>query len=153
MPCKRLHPVMPLKDASTQTSDQPVSSLSFDVAVQTSFHSVHTSSLDAARQKLHAVLPLRTFPHRWVLAKLPRVLLTCLSRLPYAVGCIFLNGLVDRQRSSSAQGDIDSVSLPPFPDIATTCTLSSSSHDFGPTCLAVASVGSPTVYTASRSRY
>ena len=40
------------QDASTQTSDQPVSSLSFDVAVQTSFHSVHTSSLDAAVQTL-----------------------------------------------------------------------------------------------------
>ena len=40
------------QDVSTQTSDQPVSSLSFDVAVQTSFHSVHTSSLDAAVQTL-----------------------------------------------------------------------------------------------------
>ena len=37
---------------STQTSDQPVSSFSFDEAVQTSFHSVHTSSLDAALQTL-----------------------------------------------------------------------------------------------------
>ena len=43
--------------ASTQTSDQPVSSLSFDVAVQTSFHSVHTSSLNAAVQTLpHSTL-------------------------------------------------------------------------------------------------
>ena len=43
--------------ASTQTSDQPVSSLSFDVAVQTSFQSVHTSSLDAAVQTLpHSTL-------------------------------------------------------------------------------------------------
>ena len=38
------------QDASTQTSDQPVSSLSLDVAVQTIFHSVRTSSLDAAVQ-------------------------------------------------------------------------------------------------------
>ena len=45
------------QDASTQTSDQPVSSLSFDVAVQTYFHSVHTSSLDAAVQTLpHSTL-------------------------------------------------------------------------------------------------
>ena len=38
------------QDVPTQTSDQPGSPLSFDVAVQTSFHSVHTSSLDAAVQ-------------------------------------------------------------------------------------------------------
>ena len=38
------------QDASTQTSDQPVSSLSLDVAVQTIFHSVRSSSLDAAVQ-------------------------------------------------------------------------------------------------------
>ena len=47
------------QDASTQTPDQPVSSLSFDVAVQTSFHSVHTSSLDAAVQ----MLPHSTLSH------------------------------------------------------------------------------------------
>ena len=40
------------QDASTQTSDQPVSSLYLDVAVQTSFHSVRTSSLDAAVQTI-----------------------------------------------------------------------------------------------------
>ena len=44
-----------LQDASTQTSDQPVSSLSLDVAVQTIFHSVRSSSLDAAVQ---------TIPHK-----------------------------------------------------------------------------------------
>ena len=45
------------QDVSTQTSDQPFSPLSFDVAVQTSFHSVHTSSLDAAVQTLpHSTL-------------------------------------------------------------------------------------------------
>ena len=38
------------QDSSTQTSDQPVSSLSLDVAVQTIFHSVCSSSLDAAVQ-------------------------------------------------------------------------------------------------------
>ena len=40
------------QDVSTQTSDQPVSSLSFDVAVQTPFHSVLILSLDAAVQTL-----------------------------------------------------------------------------------------------------
>ena len=38
------------QDVFTQTSDQQVSSLSFDVAVQTSPHGIHTSSLDAAVQ-------------------------------------------------------------------------------------------------------
>ena len=38
------------QDTSTQTSDQLVSSLSFDVAVQTSSHGIHISSLDAAVQ-------------------------------------------------------------------------------------------------------
>ena len=38
------------QDASTQTSDQQVSSLSLDVAVQTSPHGIHISSLDAAVQ-------------------------------------------------------------------------------------------------------
>ena len=38
------------QDVSTQTSDQQVSSLSFDVAVQTSPHGIHISSLDAAVQ-------------------------------------------------------------------------------------------------------
>ena len=38
------------QDVSTQTSDQQVSSISFDVAVQTSSHGIHISSLDAAVQ-------------------------------------------------------------------------------------------------------
>ena len=45
------------QDVSTQTSDQPVSSLYLDVAVQTSSHGVHTSSLDAAEQTIpHSTL-------------------------------------------------------------------------------------------------
>ena len=40
------------QDAATQTSDQPGSSLSLDVAVQTIFRSVCSSSLDAAVQTL-----------------------------------------------------------------------------------------------------
>ena len=45
------------QDVSTQTSDHPVSSISFDVAAQTSSHGIHTSSLDAAVQTIpHSAL-------------------------------------------------------------------------------------------------
>ena len=40
------------QDVSTQTCDRPVTSLSFDAAVQTPFHSVLVLSLDAAVQTL-----------------------------------------------------------------------------------------------------
>ena len=97
-------------------------------------------------RRSHAVLFLRTFLRRWVLAQLPRFLSTRLSRLLHAVlyhtilphnyrsrssllDVSSLTILFDRQSSSSAQGDIDSVSMPPLPDIATTCTLSSSGLD------------------------
>ena len=134
------------QDASTQTSDQPVSSLSFDVAVQTSFHSIHTSSLDAAVQTLpYSTLsqdvstqmgsrPGSSFSLD-VFVQTPMhstVLHDTSTQLPlteFFIGCIFSNDPSDRQGSSSAQGDIGSVSLPPLPDIATTCTLSSSSLD------------------------
>ena len=134
------------QDVSTQTSDQPVSSLSFDVAVQTSFHSVHTSSLDAAVQTLpHRTLsqdvstqmgsrsassfsvdvavqtPIRSAASHDTHTQLPLT--------EFFIGCIFSNDPFDRQGSSSVQGDIGSVSLPPLPDIATTCTLSSASLD------------------------
>ena len=139
------------QDVSTQTSDQPVSPLSFDVAVQTSFHSVHTSSLDAAVQTIpHSTLSLDVSAHMGsrpasslsvdVFVQTPirsTVLHDVSTQLPlteFFIGCIFSNGSIDRQgfdrqRSSSAQGDIGSVSLPTLPDIATTCTLSSSSLD------------------------
>ena len=75
------------QDASTQTSDQPVSSLSLDVAVQTIFHSVRSSSMDSAVQTIpHSTLP-RTSLRRWVLAQLPRFLLIRQCRLLYAVWC------------------------------------------------------------------
>ena len=54
---------------------------------------------------------------------------TQLPLTEFFIGCIFSNDPFDRQGSSSAQGDIGSVSLPPLPDIATTCSLSSSSLD------------------------
>ena len=76
------------QDASTQTSDQSVSSLSLDVAVQTIFHSVRSSSLHAAPcRRSHTVLFPRTFLRKWVLAQLPRFLLTRLCRLLCAVWC------------------------------------------------------------------
>ena len=139
------------QDASMQTSDQPVSSLSFDVAVQTSFHSVHTSSLDAAVQTMpQSTLSLDVSTQMGsrpassfsvdVFVQTPTrstVLHDTSTQLPlteFFIGCIFSNDPLDRQgydrpRSSSAQGDIGSVSPPPLPDIATTCTLSKSSLD------------------------
>ena len=96
------------------------------------------------------VFCLSTFLRRWVLAQLP-LLLMCLFRLLYAVlcytmfphnyrsrsslfGCIFSNDPLDRQnfnrqRPSSVQDDIGSVSPPLHPDNVTTCTLTSSSLD------------------------
>ena len=139
------------QDASTQTSDQPVSSLSFDVAVQTSFHSVHTSSLDAAVQTIpHSTLSqdvstqmgsrpassfsLDVFVQAPTCSTVVHGVSTQLPLTEFIIGCIFSNNPLerqgfDRQRSSSAQGDTGSVSPPPPPDIAMTCTLSRSSLD------------------------
>ena len=134
------------QDVSTQTSDQPVSSLSFDVAVQTSFHSVHTSSLDAAVQTLpHSTVsqgvstqmcsrPASSFSldaavQTPIRSTVSHDTSTQLPLTEFFIGCLFSNDPFDRQCSSSAQGDIGSVSLPPLPDIATSCTLSSSSLD------------------------
>ena len=134
------------QDVSKQTSDQQVSSLSFDVAVQTSFHSVHISSLDAAEQTLpHSTVyhdvstqmgarPASSFSldaavQPPIRSTVSHDTSTQLPLTEFFIGCIFSNDPFDRQGSSSAQGDIGSVSLPPLPDIATTCTLSSSSLD------------------------
>ena len=102
------------------------------------------------RRRSHTVLFLWTFLRRWVLTQLPRffvdvfvqtptrstVLHDVSTQLPlteFFIGCIFSNPFdrqgFHRQRSSSAEGDIGSVSPPPLPDIATTCTLSRSSLD------------------------
>ena len=129
---------------STQTSDQPDALLSFDVAVQTSFHSVHTSSLDAAVQTLphstQAVAaqmgsrPASSFSVDVTVQTLVRNIVlhdtsTQLQLTEFFIGCIFSNDPFDRQGPSPAQSDIGSVPLPPLPDISTTCTLSSSSLD------------------------
>ena len=139
------------QDVSTQTSDQPVSSLSFDVAVQTSFHSVHTSFLDAAVQTIpHSTLSQHVSTQMGsrsassfsvdVFVQTPirsTVLHDVSTQLPLTelfIGCIFSKDPLDRQnfdcqRPSSAQDDIGSVSLPPLPDIVTTCTLTRSNLD------------------------
>ena len=133
------------QDVSTQTSDQPVSSLSFDVAVQTSSHSIHTSSLDAAVQTIpHSTLSQHVSTQMGsrsassfsvdVFVQTPirsTVLHDVATQLPlteFFIGCIFSNDPLDRQnfdrqRPSSVQDDIGSVS----PSL--TCTLTRSSLD------------------------
>ena len=88
------------QDVSTQMGTRPASSLSLDAAVQTPLRSI--VSHDTSTQ-----LPLTEF----------------------FIGCIFSNDPFDRQGSSSAQCDTGSASPPQPPDIATTCSLSSSSLD------------------------
>ena len=88
------------QDVSTQTSDQQVSSLSFDVAVQTSPHGIHISSWMLPYRRPHKVLRLSTSLHRWVLAQFPRFLLIFLFRLPYAVWCYTMLPHNYRSRSS-----------------------------------------------------
>ena len=94
------------QDVSTQTSDQPVSSLSFDVAVQASSHGIHTHLWMLPCKRSHTVLCLSTFLHRWVLAQLPRFLLMCSFRLPYAVRCYTM--LPHNYRSRSSLVDVSS---------------------------------------------
>ena len=139
------------QDVSTQTSDQPVSSITFDVAVQTSFHRVHTSSLYAAAQTIpHSTLSQHVSTQMGsrqassfsvdVFVQTPirsTVLHDVATQLPlteFFIGCTFSNVPLDRQnfdrqRSSSAQGDIGTASPPRLPDIVTTCTLTRSNLD------------------------
>ena len=93
------HSTVP-QDVSTQMGARPTSSFSLDAAVQTPVRS--TGSHDTSTQ----------------------LLLT-----EFFIGGIFSNDLFYRQGSSSAQGDIGCASRPPLLDIATTCSLSSSSLD------------------------
>ena len=133
------------QDVSMQTSDQQVSSIFFDVAVQTSSHGIHTSSLDAAVQTIpHSTLSQhvskqmgsRSAPSFSVdmFVQTPTrstVLHDVATQLPlteFFIGCIFSKDPLDRQNfvrqsPSSVQDDIvsDSPSL--------TCTLTRSSLD------------------------
>ena len=146
LPCRRLHPVMPLRMCprrrlfslsprylltwqcrrlSTVCTSHlwmllcrhsPHSTVSQDVSTQMGARRASSFSLDAAVQT-----PIRS-----------TVLHDTSTQLPlteFVIGCIFSNDPFDRQGSSSAQGDIGSVSPPQPPDIATTCSLSSSSLD------------------------
>ena len=100
--------------ASTQTSDQSVSSLSFDVAVQTSYHGIHTSSLDAAVQTIpHSTLSQNVSTQMGsrsassfsvdIFVQTPmrsNVLHDVATQLPlteFFIGCIYSNDLLDRQ--------------------------------------------------------
>ena len=99
------------QDVSTQTSDQQSSSLSFDVAVQTSSHGIHILSLDAAVQ---TTSPSTLFQHvstqMGSRALLPRSLLMCLFRLLYAVMCHTM--LPHNYRSRSSSLDVSTRMIP-----------------------------------------
>ena len=149
--CRRLHPVMPLRmcpprrlislsprylltwqcrrlstvshtsslDAAVHTI--PHSALSQDVSAQMGSRSASSFSVDVFVQNTARSVVLHD-----VATQLPLT--------EFFIGCIFSNDPLDRQnfdrqRPSSAQGDIGSVSPPPLPDIVTTCTLTRSSLD------------------------
>ena len=133
------------QDVSTQTSDQQVSSLSFDVAVQTSSHGIHISSLDAAVQttspstlsehvstqmgsRSASSFSVDVFVQTPIRSMVLHDVATQLPFTEFFIGCIYSNSPLERQnpvRQSlpSAQDDIgnDSSSL--------TCTLTKSSLD------------------------
>ena len=102
------------QDASTQTSDQLVSSLSFDVVVQTSLHGIHISSLDAAVQTIpHSTLCQNVSTQMGsrsassfcvdIFVQTPfrsTVLHDVSTQLPLTeifIGCIYSNSPLDRQ--------------------------------------------------------
>ena len=121
------------------------------MAVQTSLHSVHTSSLDAAVQTTpHSTLSqdvstqmgsrpassfsVDVFVQTPIRSTVLRDVSTQLPLTEFFIGCIFSNDPLDRQnfdrqRPSSVQDDIGCVSPPVLPDIVTTCPLTSSSLD------------------------
>ena len=122
------------QDSSTQTSDQPVSSLSLDVAVQTIFHSVCSSSLDAAVQTIpHSTLSqdvstqigsrpassfsvdtsMQTSTHSVV----QHDAATQLELTEFFIGCIYSNSPLDRKNPvrQSPPSVQDSHVLPPPP--------------------------------------
>ena len=118
------------QDVSTQTSDQYYSSLSLDVAVQTSSHGIHILSLDAAVQTTSPSTPFQHVSTQMgsrlassfsvdVSVQTPVrsvVLHDVAIKLPitqFFVGCVFSNDPLDRQNlvrqsPASAQDDIGS---------------------------------------------
>ena len=122
------------QDSSTQTSDQPVSSLSLDVAVQTIFHSVCSSSLDAAVQTFsHSSLsqdvstqfgsrPASSFSvdtsmQTSIHSVVQLDAATQLDLTEFFIGCIYSNSPVDRRNPvrQSPPSVLDSHVLPPPP--------------------------------------
>ena len=98
------------QDASTQTSDQPVSSLSFDVAVQTIFHSVGSSSVqtishNTPSQNVSTQMGSRSassfsvdvFVQTPVCSNMLHDAATQLPLTEFFIGCIYSNSPLDRQ--------------------------------------------------------
>ena len=136
------------QDVSTQTSDQHFSSLTFDVAVQTSPHGIHISSVDAAVQTTPQGTPSQHVSTQigsrsassfsvdiFVQTPIRSVVLHDVAiQLPiteFFTGCIFSNDPLDRQNlvrqsPSSVQGPRALLQPPPGleqlappPDLAT----------------------------------
>ena len=102
------------QDVSTQTSNQQVSSLSFDVAVQTSPHGIHISSLDAAVQTTPQSTPSQhvstqmgsrpvssfsvdTSMQTSIRSVVRHDAATQLPLTDFFIGCIYSNSHLDRQ--------------------------------------------------------
>ena len=133
--CRRLHLVTPFRMCRRRRVDQPVSSLSLDVAVQMSSHGIHISSIDAAVQTIpHSTLsqhvstqkgfrsvssfsveisvqtPIRSVVLHDVAIQLPI--------MEFFTGCILSNDPLDRQNlvrqpPSSVQGPRALLQPPP----------------------------------------
>ena len=94
------------QDASTQPSDQPVSSLSLNVTVQTISHATHTSSLDAAVQ----TIPHSTLSQHVSTQMGSRSASMCLFRLLYAA--MRHTMLPHNYRSRSSLLDVSTRTIP-----------------------------------------
>ena len=139
------------QDVSTQTSDQQVSSLSFDVAVQTSSHGIHILSLDAAVHTTPQSSPSQHVSTQmgsrsvssfsveiFVQTPIRSVVLHDVAiQLPiteFFTGCIFSNDPLDRpnlvrQPPSSVQGPRALLQPPPgLEQLAPPSDLATSSH-------------------------
>ena len=139
------------QDVSAQTSDQLVSSLPFDVAVQTSSHGIHASSLDAAVQTIpHSTLSqnvstqmgsrsassfsVDVFVQTPVRSNVLHDVATQLPLTEFFIGCIFSNDPLDRhnfvrQSPPSVQGPRALLQPPPgLEQLARPSGLATGSH-------------------------
>ena len=98
--CRRLHLVTPFRMCPRRRliSRSPRSFSTWQCRRLPTVSTSHLWMLPCRRS--HTVLCLSTFLHRWVLARLPRFLLICLFRLPYAVRCYTMLPYNYRSRSS-----------------------------------------------------